>query len=141
MHEAFPAQFQRVFEDEDGNKMTTTVLDEETGAPVLSREAVARHDALIEKLAMLDSVPTALDQIIWHCGPDAVAEVTGRSKRPVYKGTGETKRLVAEKCGASAGAVEAGAFVAGDKRILVFLEAGGTGGSCCPNTNSVSGGP
>ena len=129
MQEAFPVQLQRVIEDEDGNKTTTTVLDEETGAPVLSREAAALRDALIEKLALLDSVPTALDQIVWHFGPDAVAEVTGRSKRPVYRGTGETKRLVIEKRSASAGAAETDAFMAGDKRILVFSEAGGTGRS------------
>ena len=129
LSEAFPVQLQRVVEDADGNKTTEVVLDEETGAVVLSREAVELRNNLIEKLAMLDSVPTALDQIIWHFGPDAVAEVTGRSKRPVHRGTGETQRLVIEKRSASANAAETNTFMDGDKRILVFSEAGGTGRS------------
>ena len=129
LEEAFPVQLQRVVEDEDGNRTTETVIDEETGAAAVSREAVALRDALIEKMAMLDSVPTALDQIVWHFGADAVAEVTGRSKRPVYRGTGETGRLVIEKRSASASASETNAFMDGDKRILVFSEAGGTGRS------------
>ena len=129
LSEAFPVQLQRVVEDENGNRTTETVIDEETGAPVVSREAVELRDALIEKLAMLDSVSTALDQIIWHFGPDAVAEVTGRSKRPVHRGTGETQRLVIEKRSASASTSETNAFMDGDKRILVFSEAGGTGRS------------
>ena len=127
--EAFPVQLQRVVEDADGNRTTETEIDEETGAPVLSREAVALRDRLVEKLALLDSVPTALDQIIWHFGVDAVAEVTGRSIRPVYRGTGESSRLVIEKRSASASASETNAFMDGDKRILVFSEAGGTGRS------------
>ena len=94
LEEAFPIQLQRVVEDEDRNRTTETVIDEETGAPVVSREAVALRDGLVEKMALLDSVPTALDQIIWTFGSDAVAEVTGRSIRPVYRGTGETRRLV-----------------------------------------------
>ena len=129
LEEAFPVQLQLVVEDDDGNKTTVTVTDEETGAPVVSREAVALRDGMIEKLALLDSVPTALDQIIWHFGPDAVAEVTGRSKRPVYRGTGETTRLVIEKRSTAASAAETNAFMDGDKRILVFSEAGGTGRS------------
>jgi len=129
LEEAFPVQLQRVVEDEDGNVTTETVLDEETGAPVVSREAVALRDAMIEKLGMLDSVPTALDQIIWHFGTDAVAEVTGRSIRPVYRGSGETKRLVIEKRSTASGASETNAFMDGEKRILVFSEAGGTGRS------------
>ena len=129
LEEAFPVQLQLVVEDEDGNTTTETEVDEETGAPVLSREAVALRDALVEKMAMLDSVPTALDQIVWHFGVDAVAEVTGRSKRPVYRGTGETQRLVIEKRSTSASAAETDAFMDGDKRILVFSEAGGTGRS------------
>ncbi len=129
LEEAFPIQLQRVVEDEDGNRTTETVIDEETGAPVVSREAVALRDGLVEKMALLDSVPTALDQIIWHFGSDAVAEVTGRSIRPVYRGSGETRRLVIEKRSASSSASETNTFMDGDKRILVFSEAGGTGRS------------
>ena len=129
MEQAFPVILQRVVEDEDGNRTTIVETDPETGAPVVSREAAAIRDTLIEKLAMLDSVPTALDQIIWEFGQDAVAEVTGRSTRPVFAGEGESRRMVIEKRSASAGSSETNAFMDGDKRILVFSEAGGTGRS------------
>ena len=55
------------------------------GQPVHSKEAIARRDALIEKLASLPAVPSALDQIVQHFGTDQVAEVTGRSRRLVRK--------------------------------------------------------
>ena len=68
------------------------------GQPVESREAVARRDRLIEKLASLPPVPGALDQIIHRFGTDMVAEVTGRSRRIVRKpGAGATAdRLAVE---------------------------------------------
>ena len=40
---------------------------------------------MIEKLASLPPVGSALDQIIHHFGTDTVAEVTGRSRRIVKK--------------------------------------------------------
>ena len=58
------------------------VLD---GQPVQSREAVAIRDRLIEKLASLPPVQTALDQILHHFGTEHVAEVTGRNRRIVKK--------------------------------------------------------
>ena len=77
---AFPVQLQEPFTDDEGNVMSRPVFDED-GHPVLCQEAVARRDALIEKLAALPPVPSALDQIVHHFGHDAVAEVTGRSRR------------------------------------------------------------
>ena len=56
------------------------------GQPVESREAVARRNELIERLASLPPVPGALDQIVQRFGTDLVAEVTGRSRRVVRKG-------------------------------------------------------
>ena len=49
------------------------------------REAVARRDRLIEKLASLTPVHGALDQIVQRFGTDMVAEVTGRSRRIIRK--------------------------------------------------------
>ncbi len=126
--EAFPTGLQRVVEDEaTGATFVEPVLDEETGAPVESREAAALRDEMIERLCMLDGAPTALDQIIAAFGPDHVAEVTGRSKRPVPGKDGTGQRI--ETRSASANLAETSAFMAGDKRILVFSEAGGTGRS------------
>ena len=60
--------------------MSRPVTDAE-GNPVLCQEAVAARDALIEKLAALPPVQAALDQILHRFGGEAVAEVTGRSRR------------------------------------------------------------
>ena len=51
------------------------------GNPIICREAEAQRDALIEKLAALPPVATALDQIVQRFRHEAVAEVTGRSRR------------------------------------------------------------
>ena len=95
------------------------------GQPVESREAVARRDRLIEKLASLSPVPGALDQIVQRFGTDLVAEVTGRSRRIIRK----CARLLVETRAASANLAETSAFMDDIKRILVFSDAGGTGRS------------
>ena len=79
MH-AFPVQLQEPFTDDDGNLMSRPAVDAE-GNPIICREAEAQRDALIEKLAALSPVPTALDQIVQRFGHEAVVEVTGRSRR------------------------------------------------------------
>ena len=65
----------------DATRETLATDGYEIRYPVLCQEAVARRDALIEKLAALPPVPSALDQLVHHFGHDAVAEVTGRSRR------------------------------------------------------------
>ena len=68
-----------------------------------SREAVARRDRLIEKLASLPPVHGALDQIVQRFGTDMVAEVTGRSRRIIRKtGSDGIARLVVENRAGSA---------------------------------------
>ncbi|MDH3662115.1 MAG: strawberry notch family protein, partial [Alphaproteobacteria bacterium] len=127
--DGFPVTLHRVVDTED-DKVTTEPVTDEHGQPVLSREAVAARDALIEKLALLAPIPTALDRLVWAFGPDAIAEVTGRSKRPVYKGEGQLRRLAIEtRNAAAANTAETAAFQHGEKRILVFSGAGGTGRS------------
>ena len=81
-------QLQEPFTDESGNLFSRPVFDGDSN-PVLCREAVARRDTLIEKLAALPPVPSALDQIVQHFGHEAVAEVTGRS-RPASANLAET---------------------------------------------------
>ena len=129
LENAFPIELQRVIEGEDGAVTTETVLDDATGAPVHSREAEEMRDALIGQLGALDSIPTAIDQILWAFGADAVAEITGRKQRPVFRGEGELRKLVIEPRPASSNAAETKAFMEGSKRILIFSEAGGTGRS------------
>src|SRR3546814_17080627 len=72
----------------------------------------------------------ALDQIVQHFVADAVAEVTGRSRRivPVNGDDGSVRFAVQNRPG-SANLGETHAFMDDEKRILVFSEAGGTGRS------------
>jgi predicted RNA methylase len=120
---SFPVQLHEPFTDSEGNLSSRPVYRD--GQPVESREAVARRDRLIEKLASLPPVPGALDQIIQRFGTDVVAEVTGRSRRVVRKGD----RLMVENRAGSANLGETSAFMDDVKRILVFSDAGGTGRS------------
>ena len=125
---AFPVQLQEPFTDEEGNLMSRPAVDAD-GNPVLSQEALAKREALIGKLASLPPVPSALDQIVHHFGHDAVAEVTGRSRRVLRIEDAQGVRLALRPRPASAGLAETAAFMEGEKRILVFSMAGGTGRS------------
>ena len=125
---AFPVQLQEPFTDEEGNLMSRPAVDAD-GNPVLSQEALVKREALIGKLASLPAVPTALDQIVHHFGHDAVAEVTGRSRRVLRIEDAQGVRLALRPRPASAGLAETAAFMEGEKRILVFSMAGGTGRS------------
>ena len=120
---SFPVQLYEPFTDSEGNLSSRPVYRD--GQPVESRDAVARRDRLIEKLASMPPVPGALDQIVQRFGTDTVAEVTGRSRRIIRKGD----RLMVENRAGSANLVETQAFMDDVKRILVFSDAGGTGRS------------
>ena len=111
---SFPVQLYEPFTDCEGNLSSRPVYRD--GQPVESREAVARRDRLIEKLASLPPVPGALDQIVQRFGTDMVAEVTGRSRRIIRKGD----RLMVENRAGSANLAETAAFMDDAKRILVF---------------------
>ena len=120
---SFPVQLYEPFSDSEGNLSSRPVYRD--GQPVESREAVARRDELIERLASLPPVPGALDQIVQRFGTDVVAEVTGRSRRVVRK----AERLAVENRAGSANLAEAAAFMDDQKRVLIFSDAGGTGRS------------
>jgi hypothetical protein len=127
-------QLYEPFTDSEGNLSSRPVFRD--GQPVESRDAVARRDRLIERLASLPPVPGALDQIVQRFGTDVVAEVTGRSRRIVRKSgadsmtsPGSIDRLAVENRAASANLAETQAFMDDQKRILIFSDAGGTGRS------------
>ena len=125
---SFPTQLFEPFTDSEGNLSSRPVYRD--GQPVQCREAVARRDRLIEKLASLPPVHGALDQIVQRFGTDIVAEVTGRSRRIIRKtGSDGVDRLVVENRAGSANLGETQAFMDDAKRILVFSDAGGTGRS------------
>ena len=125
---AFPVQLQEPFTDDEGKLFSRPVFDQD-GHPVMCQEALARRDALIEKLASLPPVPSALDQIIHRFGHKTVAEVTGRSRRALKLDGAGGGRLALRVRPPSANLAEAQAFMDGERKILVFSMAGGTGRS------------
>ncbi|MHC5736237.1 strawberry notch C-terminal domain-containing protein [Nostoc sp.] len=101
----------------------------------ISQEAVTLRDALVDKLASLDPIPGALEQLLWHFGHKQVAEVTGRSKRVLKD---ESGRLFVDSRGSGANIAETAAFMAGEKQLLMFSDAGGTGRSYHADLNAVN---
>lgn len=123
LREAFPVHLMEAIEDDDGGVTMVPVMDE--GRPAVSQEALVLREALIERMACLPAVPGVLDALLEAFGTDAVAEITGRSRRVVVR---DGRRLV-ERRGASAARAETDAFMSGRKRVLIFSDAGGTGRS------------
>jgi len=123
LREAFPVHLMEAIEDEDGGVTMVPVMVD--GRPAVSREAVERREFLIGRMACLPAVPGVLDALLEAFGTDAVAEITGRSRRVVLR---EGRRVV-ERRGGSAARAETDAFMGGRKRVLIFSDAGGTGRS------------
>jgi predicted RNA methylase len=122
---AFPIRQMLVFTDAEGNTRSEPLNDDD-GRPVHCQAALRTRDELIERLCALPRIVTALDALIERFGAECVAEVTGRSRR-LIAGPDGTQKI--ENRPASANLREADAFMRGDKRILVFSDAGGTGRS------------
>ncbi|MGE3366293.1 MAG: strawberry notch-like NTP hydrolase domain-containing protein [Rhizobiaceae bacterium] len=128
MH-SFPTQLFEEYSDAEGNVYSRPVHDAD-GNPVQCREAVRRRDEMIERIASLPPVGSALDQILHHFGTDVVAEVTGRSRRIVKKtGRDGIDRLAVENRPGSANLAETQSFMDDHKSVLIFSDAGGTGRS------------
>ena len=119
LREAFPVHLMEAIEDGDGNVTMVPVMDGDR--PARSREAVERREFLIGRMAGLPAVPGVLDALLEIFGADAVAEITGRSRRVVVR----DGRRVVERRGGSAARAETDAFMSGRKRVLVFSDAGG----------------
>lgn len=122
---SFPVRLMAVFTDENGNPRSEPMIDDE-GRPVLCRSALAARERMIEQLCALPPIATALDAIIERFGTDRVAEVTGRSRRLVIGPDGRQKL---QSRSPRANLSETQAFMDGEKRVLVFSDAGGTGRS------------
>lgn len=131
---AFPIHLHEIHSGEDGEERSEPAFDAD-GEPIISQEAVALRDALIDKLASLDPIPGALEQLLWHFGHKQVAEVTGRSKRVLKD---ESERFFVDSRGNGANIAETAAFMADEKQILIFSDAGGTGRSYHADLNTVN---
>ena len=128
LQHAFPVQLQEPYTNDEGHLLSRPVFDADNN-PVLCQEAIEKRDALIQKLGALPPVQAALDQIVHHFGDDAVAEITGRSRRILRVADAKGERLALRSRPGSANLAETSAFMDGDKRILVFSMAGGIGRS------------
>ncbi|MBU7585691.1 MAG: strawberry notch family protein [Nostoc sp. TH1S01] len=131
---AFPIHLHSIHSGDDGEERSEPVFDAD-GSPVISLEAVGLRDALIDRLASLDPIPGALEQLLWHFGHKQIAEVTGRSKRILKDDSG---RLFVDTRGNGTNIAETAAFMNGDKQILIFSDAGGTGRSYHADLNAVN---
>ncbi|MBD2682942.1 MULTISPECIES: strawberry notch family protein [Nostoc] len=129
---AFPVHLHSIHSSPEGEERSEPAFDAD-GSPIVSSEAVALRNALIDRLASLDPIPGALEQLLWHFGHKQVAEVTGRSKRVLKDDYG---RLFVDSRGSGANIAETNAFMQGDKQILIFSDAGGTGRSYHADLNA-----
>jgi len=123
----FPVVAHEQVKDANGNVHWQPVKDSE-GNPVFDQRAVAKRDALLETLGQIRVPENPLDSIINAFGADNVAEITGRGRRFVQTRDEEGNlRVVEERRGKNASRVDAEAFQADRKSVLVFSGAGGTG--------------
>ncbi|MEE4539768.1 MAG: strawberry notch family protein [Erythrobacter sp.] len=125
LERAFPTQQMQAFVDDTGKECSRPVFDRD-GHPVHNQQAVERCAAMIEHLCAMPAIRPALDGIIEHYGTHKVAEVTGRTKRLVNGADGQQKL---ETRSPRTNQSETDQFMGGDKPILVFSDAGGTGRS------------
>ena len=125
LQHAFPTRAMESYFDEEGNERSRPLIGAD-GNPAHCPQAIRIRDDTIELLAALPPIASALDAIITRFGVDAVAEVTGRTKRLLTLPDGSQKL---QSRSASSGIADANLFMASKKRVLVFSDAGGTGRS------------
>src|SRR3546814_12235990 len=109
-------------------------MSDEDGRPVICQAAVRMRDDLLEQLCALPAVGSALDHIIARFGTDAVAEVTGRSRRIVEDGGG---RQHVESRSRRTNLVETDAFLRCAQRLLIFRSEARRVGKACASACSV----
>ncbi len=125
---SFPVYQYETQTDEEGNEFSVLVHDSE-GKPVISQEAVAMREALLDKLGGIKVPESPLTFILDHFGIDKVAEVTGRTRRVVYVTDDKGTHRTAQRWSKEKAEADADAFMADKKQILIFSYAGGTGKS------------
>lgn len=102
-------------------------MTDSQGNYVLCPQAVADRDRLIAEVKALKIPEGPFEQIFAAFGSEAVAEVSGRSRRLVPGNKPGTRVL--EERGSRSSENDILAFQSDQKRILIFSEAGGTGSS------------
>ena len=129
LEKSFPVQAFEEYTDDKGNIQSRPVHDKD-GNPVLDKKAIRQRDALIEQVKQMKVPDGPLEMLFDSFGVEQVAEVTGRTRRVVEKKDekGHLRRVV-ESRSQNSGIADAQMFQDGEKRILVFSDAGGTGKS------------
>jgi predicted RNA methylase len=122
---AFPTRMMESFFDDDGFERSRPAYDAD-GNPLHCPQAEHMRDTLLEYLCAMPPIATALDAITTRFGTDKVAEVTGRTRRLIVSAQGEQSL---QRRSSRANLSETAAFMNGDKDILIFSDAGGTGRS------------
>ena len=125
---SFPTTLYEAYEDDEGRTRSRPVQNA-AGDFVDCPEAVAARDQLMLDIGAVSVPHGVLDQIVAHFGPDAVAEVTGRSRRFTQREVDGIDQTVEERRTRRTCNAEADEFMAGRRRVLVFSQAGGTGRS------------
>lgn len=125
LQHAFPIRMMETYIDDSDNERSRPIFDE-CGNPVICEAACQVRDDMIEMIGAMPPIASALDALIERFGTSQVAEITGRSRRLVTLADG-SQRL--ESRSARTNIVETERFMNGEKRILVFSNAGGTGRS------------
>lgn len=125
----YPIYLYEDYQDDNGNIRSRPVLNSK-GEQVIDKKAVAKRDALIAEINQMSIPDGPLEMLFDAFGTENVAEITGRTRRvvPRKQADGTIKR-VEESRTANSKEADVTAFQNGDKRILVFNNAGGTGKS------------
>lgn len=123
----YPVTQYEEYTDDDGNTQSRPVTNSK-GEPVIDKAAERKRDALIAEINEMSIPDGPLEMLFNAFGTDEVSEITGRKRRVVPKrqADGSIAR-VEEKRKPEAVEADVNAFQNGDKRILVFNNAGGTG--------------
>lgn len=127
---SFPVQQFEQYMDDNGNLKSRPVFDSQ-GNPVINAEAQAMKDDLMGRLSDVRVPEGPLEMVLNIFGAKNVAEITGRNKRVVRELNTNTGNMEPKLETRTSHAVEADStsFMNGDKNILIFSNAGGTGRS------------
>jgi hypothetical protein len=125
---SFPTTLYEEYEDDEGRVRSRPVKNA-AGDFVECPEAVAARERLMLEVGAVSVPHGVLDQLLDHFGTDAVAEVTGRSRRFIRKEVDGMEQVVEERRTRRKCDADVEEFMAGKKRVLVFSQAGGTGRS------------
>lgn len=127
LERVFPTAAYETYVDGDGVTRSRPVHDG-SGNIVRDVEAAAVRDRLLTEIGALSVPDGPIDMILDHFGADAVAEITGRSRRVVLRknNDGVLVRQIDSRT-ESVRLSEMDAFANDERRILIFSGAGGTG--------------